>query len=903
MPSILPGYEYDIFISYRQNDNKRDSWVTNFVQALRDELEATLKNPVSIYFDENPHDGLLESHQVAASLEGKLKCIVFIPIVSQTYCDEQGYAWSQEFLPFIEKASSDGLGMNIKLANGNVASRVLPIKIHDLDAEDQSMLQEKLGGPLRSIDFIYKEPGVNRPLRPQDNRELNQEKTSYHNQLNKVANALKEIGTSVLTTSFKEEAISQEKTVTPIQGVSKKRNYMLIAASIVLIGVLGYFFSLGLKSSVGDEFDYDIAVIYFENLTDDEKYDDGLVNLIQINLAEDTSLNLVPRQQLYDALKDISSEVAAPDQSVATELAASLNVQYMVIGRVIQQGLQVLAQVELIEISTGKVVASKKVQAAKDEIFSLADDITAQLMQGRIPERDYDVTHLTTSNYTAYQYFYEGLEDMWDLKFGEASTKLSKAIELDSTFAMAYVYKAIADNPFGDVDIYADPSESRATINKAMSYAGNLPNKDKLLTKMVYDYINQNPGFTETLVELIKIDPYDKLVGVYDLWSIMTGQADSINLERRFEMIKRNPNDAFLYNDLAYVYLIIGEKDKAIEAVDNYLMGDPELFNAYHSSWEVYLMAGKPAQALKYAKTMEEKFSYSNRFAWRATSYLFGLDPDSAIDLYNLSYKQTLSKSLLPIGGSAYMMKGQWSRSLSSIDEVMNIAQDSNRQELEAYLSLAKPVVQMVSGQLKEALKSIDIIIESSNELFEYNPYFIVANYYKGLVYLKNEEVEMANQQLSILKNAITEQGSDKRFVQFYELLSMEIALEEGRLVELEKMLSESRLGRIQNSARFYSIRLQYLMESGQMELALDYLDNIHAYLLAARPTFGGDLTLFTINLMNSNFYRGQILEALQRNSEAIEAYSAFLELLKSSETELPEINIALERISKLSKL
>jgi hypothetical protein len=31
MPSIIPGYEYDIFISYRQKDNKHDGWVTEFV--------------------------------------------------------------------------------------------------------------------------------------------------------------------------------------------------------------------------------------------------------------------------------------------------------------------------------------------------------------------------------------------------------------------------------------------------------------------------------------------------------------------------------------------------------------------------------------------------------------------------------------------------------------------------------------------------------------------------------------------------------------------------------------------------------------------------------------------------------------------------------------------------------
>jgi len=57
MSSIIPGYEYDIFISYRQKDNKYDGWVTEFVNHLKDELEATFKEDISIYFDENPHDG------------------------------------------------------------------------------------------------------------------------------------------------------------------------------------------------------------------------------------------------------------------------------------------------------------------------------------------------------------------------------------------------------------------------------------------------------------------------------------------------------------------------------------------------------------------------------------------------------------------------------------------------------------------------------------------------------------------------------------------------------------------------------------------------------------------------------------------------------------------------------
>jgi hypothetical protein len=66
MPSIVQGFEYDIFISYRHNDN-RSGWVTEFVNALQEELAATIKEPVSVYFDSNPYDGLLETHQVAGS--------------------------------------------------------------------------------------------------------------------------------------------------------------------------------------------------------------------------------------------------------------------------------------------------------------------------------------------------------------------------------------------------------------------------------------------------------------------------------------------------------------------------------------------------------------------------------------------------------------------------------------------------------------------------------------------------------------------------------------------------------------------------------------------------------------------------------------------------------------------
>src|SRR6478736_5073391 len=132
MPSLIPGFEYDIFISYRHKDNKGDHWVTEFVNALKSELESTFKEDISIYFDTNAHDGLSDNHDVDLSLKEKVKSLILIPIISQTYCDPESFAWRNEFIPFREFASQDSFGLKVKVANGNVASRIVPVRIHEL---------------------------------------------------------------------------------------------------------------------------------------------------------------------------------------------------------------------------------------------------------------------------------------------------------------------------------------------------------------------------------------------------------------------------------------------------------------------------------------------------------------------------------------------------------------------------------------------------------------------------------------------------------------------------------------------------------------------------------------------------------------------------------------------------
>jgi len=472
MPSIHPDYEYDIFISYRQNDNKRDGWVTNFVDALRDELEATLKNPVSIYFDENPHDGLLETHQVDASLAKKLKCLVFIPIVSQTYCDTSSFAWEHEFMPFIKMAKEDELGMNITLSNGNVVTRVLPVKIHDLDTEDQHTLEAVLDGPLRSIDFIYKEPGVCRALLPNDDRTTNLTKADYRNQINKVANALKDIGTSIINQADREISVPATKTGRPPEIKSSKKGVYYIGLSIIIIALLGYWGYRQFYSSPPAELeDVTIAVLAFDFQSSDgdlEWLGEGFPGAIRDALNNVNGLQVIGKA---------SSQSFKGKNATIEEIGEALNVKSLLGGSVSKVGNKLRITAQLIDVDTDLQVWNKTYNKDWGDVYAIMDEVAQNVTKELIGElsikelKEIKVTNEV--NPEAYEYYLKGMHfhlDKYmpnrDIDYFEQSERMFlKAISIDSGYAAAYAGLAyLYDTRVNAINAYEIKRDSVTSI-------------------------------------------------------------------------------------------------------------------------------------------------------------------------------------------------------------------------------------------------------------------------------------------------------------------------------------------------------------------------------------------------------------------------------------------------------
>jgi len=445
MASIIQGYEYDIFISYRQKDNKHDSWVSEFVTQLKDELEATFKEDISVYFDINPHDGLLETHDVSDSLKEKLKCLVFIPIISQTYCDPKSFAWEHEFKAFVELASYDQFGLKVKLPNGNIANRILPVQIHELDSDDKALFENELGGVLRAIEFIYKEAGVNRPLRAnEENPARNLNQTFYRNQVNKAANAIKEILYSIIKPQKAEsQIVNRNITSQGVKSVPARKNFRFrpVIGIIAIVLVIIVFSTKTIISK--DKQTNSIIVLPFSTQDSTQQY-----------FAEGITIDVITELTKVKNLSTLSWNTSATytnSKKPLKDIANERGVSYVITGILQRDKQNIRVNVELVSPETGKSLWAQRWDEELKYVFDIqkqiAKDVAMQLGVKLSLEESTKLDRYSTRNFEAYDLFLkaraESRKFLYNTNHGHLSNNLlDDALEIDPDFPQALTLRA-----------------------------------------------------------------------------------------------------------------------------------------------------------------------------------------------------------------------------------------------------------------------------------------------------------------------------------------------------------------------------------------------------------------------------------------------------------------------------
>ncbi|KPL02259.1 MAG: hypothetical protein AMJ90_06310, partial [candidate division Zixibacteria bacterium SM23_73_2] len=241
--------------------------------------------------------------------------------------------------------------------------------------------------------------------------------------------------------------------------------------------------------------------MYFENMVDredKERLGEIVTNLLITDLSESEYMRVVSSQRLYDILKLLGREGEKKiNQEVATQVATKVGARWMLLGNILQVKPQVIVTSQLVDVGSGKVVASQRITGeAGEKIFSMVDKLTVEVKKDlSLPavarqEPDPLVAEVTTHSPEAYRYYLEGMDYYNKWYSTEAAKSFRKALEFDSTFAMAY-YRL------------ADLTWENELIVKAVEYSDKVSQKERSYIKSLEARISED--YKQAITELQKI--------------------------------------------------------------------------------------------------------------------------------------------------------------------------------------------------------------------------------------------------------------------------------------------------------------------------------------------------------------------------------------------------------------
>jgi serine/threonine protein kinase/Flp pilus assembly protein TadD len=680
-----------------------------------------------------------------------------------------------------------------------------------------------------------------------------------------------------------------------------KRKFLpfIIPASIVFIIALLFLILKPFKFEVVPEKgavakENSLAIMYFENMVDredKERLGEIVTNLLITGLSESQYLNVVSSQRLYDILKLLGKEGAKViDKSVASQVATKAGAKWMLLGSILQVEPQVVLTSQLVEVESGRVLSSERITGNPGEkIFSMVDKLTVEVKKDlSLPaqaqkEETPKVADVTTHSPEAYRYYLEGVDYFYKLYYPEAENNFRKALEYDSTFAMAYYWLALIKTG----------EERKALAAKAVQYSDKVCQKEKYYLKCLEAGITGNQ--TQEIKALEKIierypeekEAYFMLATIYQLQLRRYQQAvDCLN-----KAIEIDPLYKIAYNMLAYAYNEIGDFEKSIWAINKYISLAPNEANPYDTRGDLYAWNGKIDQAIEsYKKALEIKPDFYASLAKLGFMYLFKKEYAKAESCYqklcSSSDKDTRSEGRLNL---AYIptYQGKFENALQILDD--GIVAD-RMDQVEGWQNTSKP---LLKARIYEEKKNLNLALKEMEKYMKiwHRSYpddkFYGRTYYARLL-AENREFAKAQEVAKALKKDI---GGDQFLMRSYWWVVGRIELAKGNLeasiTNLEKAAKS-----VPNFDCHYELANAYL-QVGRLDEAVSEFEKVLS-------RYDNDRAWSANWAVRAYYLLGLAYEKSGWNKRAIEKYEEFLDIWKNADPGIPEMEDAKERVRKL---
>jgi DNA-binding SARP family transcriptional activator/TolB-like protein len=172
---------------------------------------------------------------------------------------------------------------------------------------------------------------------------------------------------------------------------------------------------------------------------------DGVARLMAANLNGVGELRSVDPNAVANAAMRATSPVTAQS---AARMAGAFKAELVVVGRVVVIGDKVRISASLFPRLDVNARTDATVEGSPGQIFQLADQLTTQLLAGRTETSGalYRSAMRTTSSPAALRAYIEGEKSYQAGRHDAAAALFQRAVEIDTTFALAYLRLSQAGN-------------------------------------------------------------------------------------------------------------------------------------------------------------------------------------------------------------------------------------------------------------------------------------------------------------------------------------------------------------------------------------------------------------------------------------------------------------------------
>ena len=207
---------------------------------------------------------------------------------------------------------------------------------------------------------------------------------------------------------------------------------------------------------------------------------DGSANLLSMDMGRWTDISVVPDKRVADLLRTLPSTKAAADALTLNDgllVARRAGAAHLVMGDYFRLGTGARLVANVFDVKTGNRIRTVSHSAADADSLLSAFGPLARFVLAVPPPPDAKTGDLGTRSIEAYQEYLLGVKALNRFEIPEASQHLTRALALDSTFALAHLQYSIAME-WGET---SSGNQMQTHALAARRFGSALPRRERLL--------------------------------------------------------------------------------------------------------------------------------------------------------------------------------------------------------------------------------------------------------------------------------------------------------------------------------------------------------------------------------------------------------------------------------------